>query len=260
MTHPSEGHYNVYPYGPALDPIDHRDLNPFGITARIRDLAPDAVLQVNHPRFGRIGVFNRLDDATSVARLDHDVIEVLNGKSLDGAAELLADVAMLLRRGVRTGVIGASDSHHLIGQERGSARTYVWLGGAGEPSPDAPVSPVAVIARELRGPKRAVATNGPLVALREIGGEIVAQVTGVDWLGPLTVSLYAGPTHGDQGGLGEAVAKATTGDAQDGLLQARATVKATPGHWYIAVVRGERSLEPWLDVTPWAATVLVAGQ
>ncbi len=260
VTHRAEGHYNVYPYGPALGPIDHRDLNPFDITARIRSLAPDAVLQVNHPRYGPIGVFNRLDDAPSIARLDHDVVELLNGKSLDGAEEVLSDVAMLLGRGVRTGVIGASDSHHLVGQERGSARTYVWLGGAGEPSADTPLDPVAVIARELRGPKRAVATNGPLVALRGIAGEVVAEVTGVEWLGPLTVSLYAGPAHGNEGGLGDPVGRATTGEAQDGLLQTRAAVKATPGHWYIAVVRGERSLEPWLDVTPWAATVLVTGQ
>ncbi|MCO4770524.1 MAG: PHP domain-containing protein [Deltaproteobacteria bacterium] len=248
VTNSKEGHYNVYPFGPDAKPIGHRELDPFGIAAAIRKRAPDAVLQINHPRYGRIGVFNRLEDVTSIARLDHDALEILNGTSLDGAEEILDDVAALLGRGVHSSLVGASDSHHLVGQERGSARTFVWVGTS--PSADA-------VARTLREEKRSVASNGPLILLRREGEEVVAESLSVDWLGPQRLSLYEGEMGGRGTEIGAPVAQGFTGPPKESLVRARVSTQATGGQWYLAVVRGDESMEPWLDTTPWAATTLV---
>jgi len=248
VTNPEEGHYNVYPYGVELGVVEHRGLDPAGITARIRELAPDAVLQVNHPRYGRIGVFERLVDPGRIADLDHDAIEVLNGKATDEATEILDDVTRQLGRGKHRSLVGASDSHHLVGQERGSARTYV----EAPPTTDG-------VARALRETRQAVATNGPMIHLTREGDEVVARLEAAGWLDVGELALYAGPFGRAPGSLPAPVATwtVTPGAALPRVRKEQVRAPATPGTWYLAVARGTHPMEPWLDSTPWAATVLV---
>lgn len=248
VTNPKEGHYNVYPYAMELGVVDHEGRDPFGITKRIRELAPDAVLQVNHPRYGRIGVFERLSDPNRIADLDHDAIELLNGKAVTDAEEILDDVTRQLGRGKQRTLVGASDSHHLVGQERGSARTYV----------EAPATADGV-ARTLRETRRAVATNGPMIRLAREGGDVVARLEAAGWLGVRELSLYSGPFGSAPGPLSapKATWTATSGEALPVVRKEQVRLLAKPGTWYLAVARGEHPMEPWLDAPAWAATLLV---
>jgi predicted metal-dependent phosphoesterase TrpH len=249
VTSNKEGHYNVYPYPPALGPIEHAGLDPFQITAAIRARAPEAVLQVNHPRYGAIGVYNRLEDPARIARLDGDAIEVLNGKDTAGAQRILDDVARSLARGVHPALVGASDSHHLVGQERGSARTYVAVGEARTPQG---------VRDALRDRRASTASNGPLLSMQATGRQVDVTLLAPEWMVVDTVALHAGSFgEGAPQGLGEPLAVwAVEGAPVDGLVRRAwtATVPGTGQQWVLAVARGSRDMEPWLDAPPWAVT------
>ena len=240
VTSNKDGHYNVYPWDPALGTIAHDGLDPFAITAAIRQRAPTAILQVNHPRYGAIGAYNRLGTADRIAALDHDAIEVLNGKSTDEASRILDDVARLLGSGVVSALVGASDSHHLVGQERGSARTYVFT----DSDTVAGVT-AAIQAREC------TASNGPLLRLTATDGQLDLRLAAPAWMGALTVSLYEG--QAGSAALGEPIAQWSPVSGDDSVLGAW-THPATAGRWYLAVASGPLPMEPWLDAPPWAVT------
>src|SRR5262249_11180333 len=84
------GHFNVYPYPP--DPAAENggpppfQENPRQIFRAVRARNPDAIIQVNHPRMGDIGYFQRtrLDPSTNTTRSPlydrgYDALEVFNG-------------------------------------------------------------------------------------------------------------------------------------------------------------------------------------
>lgn len=250
VTSSEDGHYNVYPWAPALGTVEHFGLDPFQITGAIRSRAPGAVLQVNHPRYGRIGVYNRLEAPDAIAKLDADAIEVLNGKSVDDAEAILHDVARLLGAGVHTSLIGASDSHHLVGQERGSARTFVYVGDA-RPT-------VAAVSHALKSARASTASNGPLLHLKVEDGALLVDLRAPDWMQIDGVTLYSGPFGGAElPGLPKSVATwAVDAPPVEGL--SHSAWRYVPGgsgpRWYLAVARGSEPMDPWLDAPAWAAT------
>jgi hypothetical protein len=166
-------HLSVYPISPQEGreadgafpvPLLTGPLGPF--LAAVRGRYPGALLQLNHPRSGNLGLFNnaRLDpDSAAVADagfdLSFDLIEVMNGAAFfDGNEETVLDWFHLLNRGYRFGIIGSSDSHDTAGNEPGYSRTYVsYAGGGAAPDWEA-------LAGALKG-GRAFISNGPLVEL-----------------------------------------------------------------------------------------------
>lgn len=244
VTTHEDGHYNVYPHPPERGVIEKRGLQPAGIAAAIRAASPDAILQVNHPRAGGIGAFNKLGGPAEVAAFDHDAVEVLNGDHLGNAEELLDDVARMRGAGTVTSIVGASDSHRLVGQERGTARTFV----RSELRQGAAVDAIKA--------GRTVASNGPLVWLEAKEGTLQVHLRASGWVPVDAVALYGGPLGTEREDLGEPLQRWTV-QPDTTLRSLDAQHEARPGWWYLAVARGEQTMQPWLPVKPWAATGLV---
>jgi hypothetical protein len=168
------GHFGAFPLpgddveaGRGAVPVEGR--TPEALFADVRVRAPDAVIDVHHPRLenGHIGYFHlaKLDAATLHARrpgfsMDFDAIEVLNGyqdpdrRSVD---LVLADWYAFLRHGRRVTATGNSDTHHLTFNLGGYPRNYVHVA---DDRPDH-LDPAALIAAIKGG--RAYFTTAPIV-------------------------------------------------------------------------------------------------
>jgi hypothetical protein len=135
ITTPNWGHFNAYPYPTTVDVPPYRDASPLEIFAVVRARAPQAVLQVNHPRMPGVGYFNRgeLDTKTGVAESPEfsfafDTLEVSNGFDLEDPKVFernLREWFELLNVGHRYTAVGNSDTHRIVYQWAGWPRTYV---------------------------------------------------------------------------------------------------------------------------------------
>jgi len=158
------GHFNAYPYPVAAEPPPFSGLTPAELFASVRARAPEAVIQVNHPRMPGVGYFNRieLDNDTGRAEaeeasLDFDAIEVVNGYDLEAPSLIeknLREFFALLNFGRRFTATGSSDSHRMTINWAGYPRTYVRVA---DDRPDK-VSPKELARALLDG--RAQVTNG----------------------------------------------------------------------------------------------------
>jgi len=129
------GHFNAYPYTKSVDVPPTREIGPLEIFRVVRARAPQAVLQVNHPRMPGVGYFTRgeLDTKTGVAQspdfsFAFDTLEVSNGFDLEDPSVFerhLHEWFDLLNIGHRYTAVGNSDSHHVVFQWAGWPRTYV---------------------------------------------------------------------------------------------------------------------------------------
>ncbi|MEB2310732.1 MAG: CehA/McbA family metallohydrolase [Sorangiineae bacterium] len=201
ITTASWGHFNAFPY-PLGEPPPFT-VAPAEFFASVRERAPRAIIQVNHPRMSPgIGYFDlgKLEPARATAErpgfsFDFDTLEVFNGFSRGNLAEVeqtLADWRALLLAGRRFTAVGNSDSHSLVYQWAGYPRTYVEAGQA-EPRE---------IARALRQ-GRALVTTGPLIEFHigeegpgslasAEGGTVVAKirVRAAPWIDVTRVELW----------------------------------------------------------------------
>ena len=135
ITTPGWGHFNAYPYPASLDVPPFQDASPLEIFSVVRARAPQAILQVNHPRMPGVGYFNRgeLDTKTGVAEASEfsfafDALEVSNGFDLEDPKLLernLREWFELMNVGHRYTALGNSDSHRVVFQWAGWPRTYV---------------------------------------------------------------------------------------------------------------------------------------
>lgn len=129
------GHINLYPV-----PVDHTqsrggmpeffELDQPSFLAAARRWAPEAIVQVNHPRApGPTGMFGLIgfDATTGRARAPFDphfdTIEIWNGRWQRSVDQGVADWLALLRLGARVTAVGNSDSHAVVTQEAGWPRT-----------------------------------------------------------------------------------------------------------------------------------------
>jgi hypothetical protein len=129
------GHFNAYPYGRPLEVPQTHETSPLEIFAAVRARAPQAVLQVNHPRMPGVGYFNRgeLDTKTGLAMspefsFGFDTLEVTNGFDLEDPLVFernFREWLELLNVGRRYTAVGNSDSHRVVFQWAGWPRTYV---------------------------------------------------------------------------------------------------------------------------------------
>ena len=135
ITTLSWGHFNAFPYPVAQPAPPHAGVTPLEIFASVRERAPTAVIQVNHPRMPGVGYFNRieLDPATGLAAsedaaFEFDALEVVNGYDLEAPGYIqqnLREYFALLNFGRRYAATGSSDSHRLVINWVGYPRTYV---------------------------------------------------------------------------------------------------------------------------------------
>jgi len=270
VTSKKQGHFNVYPWAPELGIVEHRTRGPFEISAQIRERAPGAVLQVNHPRMGKIGVFNVIEIDEMRADLDYDVLEILNGKSTADADQILKDVVGLLNAGVARTLVGTSDSHRLVGQEHGVGRSWVYIGDvAGAPTSDL-ARAAAVDA--LRRSRRVTASTGPLLDARYHEEHIEITMLAPEWMPVDGIELFSGSYGGGDGAPVESLQPIATfpayGDVKDGLrtvtIRQRVVDPAAGApkakRWYLARARGEKNMEPWIDAPAWALTSPVIWQ
>ncbi|RYZ01558.1 MAG: hypothetical protein EOO73_35155 [Myxococcales bacterium] len=129
------GHFNAYPYPKSVDVPATHEASPLEIFAVVRARAPQAVLQVNHPRMPGVGYFNRgeLNTKTGVAEspefsFGFDALEVSNGFDLEDPKVFernFREWFELLNVGHRYTAVGNSDSHRVVFQWAGWPRTYV---------------------------------------------------------------------------------------------------------------------------------------
>jgi hypothetical protein len=265
---PKWGHFNVWPY-PAGKPIPpFAGQTPRKLFAAIRAAAPEAILQVNHPRMTewKIGYFGiaGLDPKTGIARnpeyaSDFDALEVWNGVDNNQVAATLKNVAEwfdLLNLGYRYTATGGSDAHVLVYQWAGFPRNYVRIDGEGVPSAEAMAAAVRA--------GRVQVTSGPFVKLVVGGGEpgdlveasggkiqVDVEVQAASWVGVDTVELWVNGELAAEGALGAGKA----GGAVRGRLSLRLPVERDV--WVAAIVRGDKPLTevlPYTKLTPFAFT------
>ncbi len=272
------GHINLFPL--VFDPNAARGgaIVPRGRLAsdvldQVRTASPQAIIQINHPRLGAIGYFERLglDPATGVGTgegydIHFDALEVWNGRGGQDRARVLEDLFTLLRTGHPVTPTANTDTHGVVDQEGGYPRTYIAVKNDDPASLDP-----SELAESLRQRRDVVLTNGPFLTLS--AGE-TSQGGVLTWpaKGPLVVrvkvefapwidvqelelwahgalvahtSVTAAPTA--LGGLG----------AEASFVLRRSTDAPTPGAVLVAedtfihaVARGTRPLTPVLQGDP----------
>lgn len=290
------GHVNAFPL--TVDPADARggalpvrDRSAKEVFDALLSLPGERVIQVNHPRLGRIGYFDQLrfDPKTGVGAepgydARFDAVEVWSGRHAASRDQVLGDLWALLRTGHPVTPTANTDTHGVVGQEAGYPRTYVRV-PEDEPARLDPGALVSGIARY----RDVVLTNGPFVSMRlgaaeqgarvSLGAkgateDLVVTVERAPWievselvlyvggeaLPPVALSGRAGPSGSlldevtftlDRAGAGKDGKKAGKGAARK--------VSITGDTFIVAVARGSRPLEPVLtgdavDILPFGMT------
>lgn len=261
------GHFNAFPY-PVGTPLPLlANIAPQDLFAEIRTLSPGAVLQVNHPRMGDIGYFNRggLEPATAQASaegfsFDFDAIEVLNGFELgkDEVVEKnLLEWIALLRAGRRYTALGNSDSHRLSREWVGYPRNYLRVADdrAGRVSSEEIVSALRF--------GRVLVTNGPFIEARAGGagpGDVaVTEDDAINVQVSVRAPAWVDITRAEIWVNGERAAVTQVPPPRANLVRLawQTQVPIAGDSWIIVVVRGDRPLDvvlPGLGAKPIAFT------
>ncbi len=272
VTNETDGHFNAYPWDPSLGVIDHADLSPAEIVAAMRARSSDAIVQLNHPSWGRTGVWDivgmdpvtgllkDVDDegAATGATYDYDAVEIINGKDIENATESLNEWLPMVDAGKgNAAIVGNSDSHRLVGQERGAARTWVRLNGAA-PSAEAVVT-------AIRDRKDTTASTGPLLHIATAGAEgadpqVVVVMLAPTWMPVDEIELLGGdPAGNGSWSLGTwsagspGLVEVIDGELRTWTLTTRVSAFGVDG-WVLAVARSEGPMEPWSSAPAYAIT------
>jgi hypothetical protein len=287
VTSESIGHYNAFPWTPQLGTVAHRGRTSKQVVTAMRERAPDALIQLNHPLWGAIGLWNLVGLDPSTGRPlqasseglptevseDFDLIEVLNGKDIEHSEKTLQAWLKLLGSsgGKAPRAVGNSDSHRLVGQERGASRTWVHdCSDAEEPgrsSPSSLSSPEELVAAVLK-PCRMTASSGPFLDLRRATNNedpgatfgVLVEMQAPEWMKIDHIEVYSGSD--------EAPGFKSLGQWSPGLPPLSVTAMdeaqrwALPltlphndkGNWLVAVARGTEPMLPWSDAQALAVT------
>jgi len=244
------GHFNAYPYAKALEVPHTHETSPLEIFAVVRARAPQAVLQVNHPRMPGVGYFNRgeLDTKTGVAAAPgfsfaFDTLEVSNGYDLEDPRVFernLHEWFELLNLGHHYTAVGNSDSHHVVYQWAGWPRTYVRV-------PDQDLAHVAPldVARALTSGHAVVSCGifvlptangsaGPGDTVQGSRVSLAISLRAPDWVDVSKVEVYANGVQVEQRTRSRLPGKPGWN------LHVDLEVKADT--WIVVVARGDRFL------------------
>jgi hypothetical protein len=173
------GHFGAFPLPHSMELEGHGAIPVRHMTARdifkyVRDSAPDAIIDVHHPRIERATgyfILGKFDDQRDTAgrrgfSYDFDAIEILNGyqdtnrRSID---RVMTDWFALLDRGHLVTGTGNSDTHHLTYNLGGYPRNYLLVDKD---------DPAALTAKDITAAIKAhhaFFTTGPIVAFT-VGG------------------------------------------------------------------------------------------
>lgn len=279
------GHLNVFPLAPdpaaprgGAPPV--RDRAPRELIDAARALPGERVIQVNHPRSGRNGYFDQLGFDPAIGAGKHpaydgrfDAVEVWSGRYVASRAKVLEDLWGLLRAGRPATPTANTDSHGIVGAEPGYPRTYVGV-GVDEP---ARLDPAALV-EGLRRRRDVVITNGPFVTLRlgEVrqggiaspgrGAALTVRVERAPWVDATELTLLVGGAPAATmplPGAASTAAGAKLDEISVPVVVGRAAGKGgkaagkgpaplviAEDSFVVAVVRGERPLEPVLQGEP----------
>lgn len=257
ITHSGLIHFNNYPLIPQPNlplkgAIDATKDNVSELFAASRHLAPQGIIQVNHPRSGSIGYFNthHLDPekGESVREdfdFNFDVMEGMNGPfPRPNNAQVIKDWFNFLNKGYYYPLVGSSDSHTIDRGEPGYSRTYVAY--EGQPFPQLDLKKLFLNLRK----GHSFITNGPFVLLRvnekAIPGDLIQDKDGqikievkiqrAPWVEVNKIVLVAN---------GQRIHKSSLNFTKDQLSTTFSTDLTITRDTYLVVeVSGERSLFP----------------
>lgn len=270
------GHANVYPlvadpWKPRGGAVAVRDRLAKDVLADVR--ADGRVVQINHPRSGSNGYFDRLklDPKTGEGTGPgydpaFDALEVWNGRNVEGRDKTLVDFFALLRTSHPVTAIGDTDTHGIVGHEAGYPRTYVrtrddtfdgWDGAR-----------TADMVRAIKQTRDVVLTNGPFLRASAngvgIGGlakpkdgvvEVKVRVSSAPHVVVEKIELrFAGTTKPE---LITVTPKASASGAMD--AEATFRVRASADDAFVVIASGTRPMRPVLsgddkEIAPWAMT------
>ncbi|MBK6459972.1 MAG: CehA/McbA family metallohydrolase [Myxococcales bacterium] len=206
------GHLNVFPLAvdatkPRGGAFAVRGKSAAEVIQEARARGP-VVVQVNHPRSGNNGYFDRLKfdpakgrgEAPGYAE-EFDAVEVWNGRDLGQRARCIDDYFALLRTSHPVTPTANTDTHGIVGQEPGYPRTLVRARDGDLAGWDA--GRTSEIVTQLRAGRDVVLTNGPFLRVTVEGkspGEVArvpasrvvavkVHVEAPTWVDVRTVSL-----------------------------------------------------------------------
>lgn len=242
------GHFNAFPYAKSLEVPQTLETSPLEIFAEVRERAPQAVLQVNHPRMPGVGYFNRgeLNPKTGVAESPEfsfafDTLEVTNGFDLEDPSVFernLHEWFQLLNLGHRYTAVGNSDSHHVVFQWAGWPRTYVRV-----PDQDlAHVVPLEV-ARALTGGHASVSCGifvlptangsaGPGDTVQGSRVSLAISLRAPDWIDVSRVEIYANGAKVEE--------RRRDASPRSSVWNLDTELELTADTWIVVVARGDQ--------------------
>lgn len=263
------GHFIAFPLVPdPTKPGNGATVFDKTIAAKLLDEADAApgeqVLQVNHPRAGEIGYFDRValssEDGTTTHLnwTDHfTAIEIFNGKRTDQFYETELDWFNLLNLGYRFTATGNSDSHKVYDAEPGYPRNYVNLAdaaasstsGAGEAVARPPYK-IEDLVHAVNERHAVLVTNGPVITFTTKSGKQMGQDETIK-NGPVVFEVrveganFVQPNEIDLIGNGKKI-KALKIDETSASLKWKGELSDEPttDTWYVVRVRGTKSMEP----------------
>jgi hypothetical protein len=266
-TSETVGHYNAYPL--EARPGARRGgapevagLSPGQIIDALRAMAPDLVVQINHPRSGyfELAGFDPTLETQSGFDFDFDAVEVINGKRLDDTVRVLVDWFWLLEHGHVVTAMGNSDSHDITPSEVGYPRTYL---GVGFDDPARLTD--ALIVDAIKNRRDIIATNGPFITLRAADGSsaigatlrekagtmvsLTLLVQAPPWVDVTSIQVIANGVP-----FGKPIPVTTP---RTEVIRHRSTLElpSAPGAWYVILVQGAALLDPVVpDALPFALT------
>ncbi len=269
------GHFNAYPLvadgtlprGGAPPLLDRSAAQVFAALRALPPAGADKVVQVNHPRAGSSGYFDRigLDPARAGFPAgwssDFDAVEIVNGKRLTELDAALRDWMMLLRRGKVATAVGNSDTHAIFGTEAGYPRNMVAV-----PVDDPAVVTPADVVTAVKRRRDVVITNGPLltVAVGDVGPGGTAARPAAGGAVAVRVRVEAAPwvdvdrvevlVDGEPAGKPERVPASRDALRFDKTLR----IPVRPGSFVIVVAKGTRPLHPVVPTIDQKPTTPVA--
>jgi hypothetical protein len=262
------GHANVFPVLPRPDQPRNgapavRDRLAVDVFADARALPGGPhVLQINHPRSGPNGYFDRLgfDPKTGLGTKPgydpvFDAIEVWNGRIVAHRTRALADWLALLRVGRPTTPIADTDTHGIVDEEPGYPRTFVRID-----ADDAFSTRTSAVVRAITSTRDVVLSNGPFMRVEG------ARIGGLMRPGSIEVKVVTAPwvvvDHAElqfaRGGPSRSIALAPKRNAEGAMVAVvRFDVRPKEDDAFIVIVSGTKPMVPVLsgedaDIAPWA--------
>jgi len=283
---PRFGHFGLFPYPTTGKIPPYRGTNVNAVFRFAHKFAPNAILQVNHPRLKKgIGYFDvfHFDPKKPPPlgmRTDFDTLEVYNGyesRTPEDIEVVLRDWYALLDMGHRYAATGSSDSHRVQYQWAGYPRTMAAVGEDAAGDHGGPIDTAAVVSALRKG--HSFVTSGPILEFDLAGAhpgddlatedetlhghlrvraapwidvtsaEIVVDGKSIETIKIPTRPLTIGPELGDRA---EIEARTIRYDADVSV-----SVPLTANSYVVIVVRGDRPMDdvlPFMPVPPRAFT------